>query len=210
MFGGGIPDAIPINYYQEFYGVASVNVKSIKFKPIDPFTTASIEFVEDEKDRLRLKINDINFDGHIKVTVKVLGFPLWGANIRAKGLNFVADMWFDDFYNVYPQIHIKPTLEAEDFNYTFSFVGWFIKIFLKPDKILHMIEDVIVSQMEGLNAKLRDPQPDSNLIGVMQSMLLNVGLVRPIDVSKVTDLIEFGIDGRCYDTESSAYITPRV
>ena len=48
LFGGGIPDAIPIGaQVSGWWG--SLNVIDLKFKPIDPFTQASLNWVKDEK-----------------------------------------------------------------------------------------------------------------------------------------------------------------
>lgn len=52
--------------------------------------------------------------------------PLWGANIKTKDLNITVDVSSTNVYNVYPQLHLKPKIEALDLNYDFSFIGGII------------------------------------------------------------------------------------
>jgi len=52
--------------------------------------------------------------------------PLWGANIKTKDLNISMELSTSDVYGVYPQLHLKPKLEALDLYYDFSFIGGII------------------------------------------------------------------------------------
>lgn len=200
LFGGGIPDAIPIGTkISGWWG--SVNIIDLKFKPIDPFTQASLNWVKDEKNpTMRLQIQNITMEAHVGVRVWLFHLiPLWGANIRTKDLNITIDVSTSNVYNVYPQLHLKPKIEAFDLHYDFSFIGGIIRKFLPPMSILPMIEKGLVSAIDGLNDAWRNPSKVSGLVGLMGKLFLSLHPTRPFDISPETDLIEFGLDGRVYD-----------
>jgi len=95
---------------------------------------------------------------HIDVRVWIAHMiPMWGANFHVKDLNMNFDLSTSDVYNVYPQLHITPKLDALDIDFDFFYITWFIKWFVKPSSILPMLEDAITSGIQSLNEAWRNP-----------------------------------------------------
>ena len=67
LFGGGIPDAIPIGTkISGWWG--SINIIDLKFKPIDPFTQASLNWVKDASSpTMKLQITNVTLEAHVGV-----------------------------------------------------------------------------------------------------------------------------------------------
>jgi hypothetical protein len=145
---------------------------------------------------------------HVDVRVWIAHIiPMWGANFHIKNFNINMDISTSDVYNVHPQLHITPQLEAMEVDFDFFCITWLIKWFLKPTDILPMLEKAITSGIDSLNAAWRNPQKTSGLIGLVGKLLLSLEPVRPIDMDKKTDLIEFGLDGRVFDESINYYVT---
>lgn len=208
LWGGGIEGKIPIGYRKVGTGY-TLEVNSLKFNPIDPYTSATLEWVDDtDSPTMELKITNITLDAHLDVRI-YLGWiiPMWGAHLATKDLDITLDISVDKVYDVYPQIYITPKLEALKIDYGFFIFGWLIRLFLKQDKLMSIVEDVLTSQVANLNKMFKNPQPDSYLVGLLSQLLLNIGPTRPFDISEETDLIEFGLDGRIFDSETKQYKT---
>ena len=209
LWGGGIEGKIPLGVKINHW-LASVNLKSMEFNPIDPFTTATLEWVPNSNSELELHINNITADLHLNLWVWVGHvFPMWGADVKTKDLNVTVDFSFSDVYDVFPQVHIKPMLEATEIWYDFWFLGFAIRMFLDQDTVMTLIEDALTSASKGLNEALRSPSSTSYLLGLYQDLLINAGPSRPIVVNWDTDLLEFGLDGRIFDSASNKYKTKR-
>lgn len=185
----------------------SVEIVKINFIPIDPFTQASLEWNKDGES-VHLNIQNVTMAAHIDVRVWIAHMiPMWGANFHVKDLNMNFDLSTSDVYNVYPQLHITPKLDALDIDFDFFYITWFIKWFVKPASILPMLEDAITSGIQSLNEAWRNPQKTSGLIGLVGKLLLSLEPVRPIEMNKDTDLIEFGLDGRVFDQSKDHFLT---
>lgn len=74
-------------------------------------------------------------------------------------------------------------------------------------KILPMIEDALTSAINNLNADWRNPTKTSGLVGMVGNLMMSLHPTRRFDISQETDLIEFGLDGRLYDSEAKMYVT---
>ncbi len=130
LWGGGIEGAIPLGI-EASGSFWSVEVRSLKFIPLDPFTTAEMNWVEDaELPTTELKIVNITTDIYLDVHVNLFGFPMWGSNIHTKDLNISLEIAHDQVYDVYPQFHITPKLEAKELKFGFFIFGWLIRAFI--------------------------------------------------------------------------------
>jgi hypothetical protein len=145
---------------------------------------------------------------HVDVRVWVAHIiPMWGANIKTRDLNLNFDISTSDVYNTYPQLHITPKLDALEIDYDFFFIGWLIKWFLNPQQILSLIESAITNGIASLNESWRSPSKTSGLIGLVGKLLLSLEPSRPFVMDHDTDLIEFGFDGRVFNSETNSYET---
>jgi hypothetical protein len=156
IFGGGDLATMNINSkISSWWG--SVEIVKINFIPIDPFTQASLEWNKDGES-VHLNIQNVTMAAHIDVRVWIAHMiPMWGANFHVKDLNMNFDLSTSDVYNVYPQLHITPKLDALDIDFDFFYITWFIKWFVKPSSILPMLEDAITSGIQSLNEAWRNP-----------------------------------------------------
>ena len=125
--------------------------------PIDPFTQASLEWNKDGES-VHLNIQNVTMAAHVDVRVWIAHMiPMWGANFHVKDLNMNFDISTSDVYNVHPQLHITPQLDALEVDFDFFYITWLIKWFLKPTDILPMLEKAITSAIAGLNESWRNP-----------------------------------------------------
>ena len=133
-------------------------MKSMKFNPIDPYTTASLEWVDNSQTDLRFHVKNITADLHINMWVWIAHvFPMWGANFKSTNMNISIDLSFSDLYDVYPQIHIDPFLSADDLYYDFFYIGFAVRMFLDQDTLLRLVEGALTSAVKGLDESLRNP-----------------------------------------------------
>ncbi len=145
---------------------------------------------------------------HVDVRVWIAHMiPMWGANLKVKDLNLNFDISTSDVYNVYPQLHITPKLDALDVDFDFFIITWLIKWFINPMDLLPMIESAITNGIASLNEAWRNPSRTSGLMGIVGSLLLSMEPIRPFDMDVNTDLIEFGLDGRVYDKDTDMFVT---
>lgn len=102
---------------------------------------------------------------------------------------------------------MKPKINALDLHYDFSFIGGIIRKFLPPKSILPMVENALTSAIDSLNNDWKNPTKVSGLVGLMGQLFLSLHPTRPFSISQETDLIEFGLDGRLYDSDAKIYVT---
>ena len=73
------------------------------------------------------------------------------------------------------------------------------------EKLISLIEAQIPGAIANLNEMLRNRQPDSFLVSIIDDLSANVGFSMPIKADKENDLIYFGLDGRIYNTTTGDY-----
>ena len=203
LWGGGLGEPIAINY--KYIGIGfSISIGNLKFKTIDPLTSGNMQWYGDNG--LNLTINNITCDAHVDLKVWLLYiFPMWGLRIKFDDLNVTALVDFSDKYNRFPQLDLDLDLQFKKFDWNFWLIGYLVKPFLKPEKLIKIIENQIPGAITSANSLLANRQPDSFLVGVMNDLSANVGPSMPITADKPNDLIYFGLDGRIFNTTSGEY-----
>ena len=131
---------------------------------------------------------------------------MWGSHIHTRDLNVTLDVSYDQVFNVHPQFHGKMDLSG-DVKYGFFIFGWLLRWILPPELIMRTIELAVTTLFEELNKVLADPSDQFGLIGLSESLLLNLSPAKPVDADPVTDLIEFSLDGRIFNGATGKYET---
>ncbi|CAI2367342.1 unnamed protein product [Moneuplotes crassus] len=203
LWGGGTGEPIAINF--SYIGIGfTVQVRTLKFKTIDPLTQGSLKWHGDSG--INLTITNITCDAHVDVRVWLLYiFPMWGLRIRFSDLNVTALVDLSEKYNRFPQIDLDLGLDYKKFDWNFFIVGWIVKIFLSSDKLLSLVLKAIPGAITSLNGMLNSNNPDQFLVNIMQDLSANVGPSMPIVTDKENDLIWFGLDGRIYNSTIETY-----
>lgn len=75
---------------------------------------------------------------------------------------------------------------------------------------MRLLEDVLTTQFKNLQAFMRNPGEKSYFIGLFADLAMNLAFTRPMMADPSTDLIEFGLDGRAFNTTADSYVTPAV
>lgn len=134
LWGGGIEGNIPIGVSLKG-ALYTLNVNSIHFNPIDPFTTAELNWVEDDaRPAMEFFINNITCDLDIDIKLWLAHIiPLWGGHFSSQDLNVTMKIGVDEAFDVFPQFFIEPHFEATDLTYSVFYLGTVIRFFIKPD-----------------------------------------------------------------------------
>jgi hypothetical protein len=203
LWGGGTEAPIPINYsYNGF--LFAITIGDLTFNPIEPLTQGSLQWHGDSG--LNLTITNITADAHIDLKVWLLWvFPMWGLDVKFDDLNVTAVIDFSETYNRFPQLSLDLDLKYDKFEWHYWIVGWIVKLFLSEEKLISLVEGAVAGAIDGVNEQLRNRQPDTFLVNIMEDLSANIGPSMPIQFDKDNDLIYFGLDGRVYNSTVKQY-----
>jgi hypothetical protein len=203
LWGGGTGDPLPINYMYSGF-LWGIKIGDITFDEVDILSGGKLSWVGDTG--LNLTITNITTNAHVDLKVYLLWIiPMWGLRVNFNDLNVTAIVDFSQAYNRFPQLSLDLDLKYDKFDWGFFIVGWIVKLFLKEDKLISLVENALEGAIDGLNESLRNRNTDNFLVNIMQDLSANIGFTRPFTLDKENDLITFGLDGRIYNTTQMMY-----
>lgn len=203
LWGGGTGEPLSIDFtYTGF--LFGITIGDITFEPIDPLTQAHLQWKGDNG--LNLTITNITTSAYVDLKVWLFWtIPLWGLKVEFHDLNVMAGIDFSEAYHRYPQISLDLDLKYKKFDWNFFIVGWIVKLFLSEEKLFSLIQDALKGAIDGVNETLRNRKPETFLVNIMKDLSANIGFSKPFNVDKANDFLNFGLDGRIFNTTTQQY-----
>lgn len=203
IWGGGTGDPLPINFKYNSY-LFSVSIGKIYFKELDVLTSAYFNWKGDQG--VNLTITNITTNAYVDLRFYLLHIiPMWGLRVKFNDLNVTALLDFSDNYNRYPQLSLDLDMKYVKFDWGFFIIGWIVKLFINEQTLINLIVTQLEGAIDDLNKSLRNQDPNSFLVGIIDDLSANIGFSEPFDLDKDNDLINFGLDGRIYNTTQNEY-----